>query len=590
MAKDIWAGVVMPPSLVNPGSVYQTYNPNSGQTSYGSPSSGFANSVVGTGPAVATPTLAPGTGTPQVATAAGKFTGLNSNTAYVTNDKGEAVQNNGSQPYTMFGQTDPNNVQNKQFTPLSPSALVRGTALKSTDIAKTTGLNIYKRDLEAEKQGIGGFIKEYGKIPESNTDWLKFHEYVYEGKKPFDMMTGGGNAPINNSISGSQTPTQSSAGLISPTIQNPTGTPVNGLTQAATTEQQVRNELLTKMDELVSTIKDGLTQEQNKLGLMDKSNSLTDLETQIATDTASWDSRIAGNRDRQVDSRAIDRDEAYLIRQKNLSLLPKLELLAVKQKDYDRASQMAKDNAELIKDAKLAELDKIKTELGFLTADEQAKEAKIVSQIEREESFMKDGMVKLTPTAFKEYAKEVKMTPQNEADYIQRVYNLATGTMDIWKKQPEAFETKVVKSGSTSYLVTYDKSGNVMKKEVVTGGGGSSGGSGGSSYTATEKKKLEQEFGPDWADTTSRQDQLDHLYDASNVDKTNTRDAVIADIKAITGGDGKVDTAKILQIRQNIAENAPEFLSWFDKTYPPSSVLNTNDETALEYIYNNKWN
>ena len=55
---------------------------------------------------------------------------------------------------------------------------------KESDIARTTGINIYKRDLSKEQSMIGSFSKLYGKQPASDTDWRVFHDYVYEGKTP----------------------------------------------------------------------------------------------------------------------------------------------------------------------------------------------------------------------------------------------------------------------------------------------------------------------------------------------------------------------------------------------------------------------
>lgn len=65
MAQDIWAGVNFGNSIVNPGSVLQTYNPNTGQTTYGSPSAGYSSGMAGatnngvTAPSVATPANTP---------------------------------------------------------------------------------------------------------------------------------------------------------------------------------------------------------------------------------------------------------------------------------------------------------------------------------------------------------------------------------------------------------------------------------------------------------------------------------------------------------------------------------------------------
>lgn len=62
---------------------------------------------------------------------------------------------------------------------------------------------------------------------------------------------------------------------------------------------------------------------------------------------------------------------------------------------------------------------------------------------------------------------------------------------------------------------------------------------------------------------------------------TEDRMAIHADIQGIRGTDGYVDTAKFKQIREQVAVDAPELLSWFDKTYSANTgVLNPNDPTA----------
>lgn len=73
---------------------------------------------------------------------------------------------------------------------LKPSDIAFGTTLKESDIARTTGANIYRRDLAKEQSGLGNFIKLYGKEPKTDTDWRIFHEYVYEGKAPPSSIVG----------------------------------------------------------------------------------------------------------------------------------------------------------------------------------------------------------------------------------------------------------------------------------------------------------------------------------------------------------------------------------------------------------------
>ena len=80
-----------------------------------------------------------------------------------------------------------------------------------------------------------------------------------------------------------------------------------------------------------------------------------------------------------------------------------------------------------------------------------------------------------------------------------------------------------------------------------------------------------------------RLSQEERLKKASEKDTGNDeqeaidKEAIKKDIKRITGSDGYVDSKKIIKIRQSVAINSPELLSWFDKAYPPNVVLNPDD-------------
>ena len=151
-------------------------------------------------------------------------------------------------------------------------------------------------------------------------------------------------------------------------------------------------------------------------------------------------------------------------------------------------------------------------------------------------------------------------------------------------------KTKVIGSPTTGYYAYNSKTQQF--EEVITpkkGSGGSGGGSGSGTgtpnFTPTEKKKLEQHFGKDW-NKKPRQELLDYLYGKINPDQQ----VAINDIKAITGADGKVAVGKMIQIRNNIAQNAPELLKWFDSNYSPKKVLNPQDQNATKYYMSNSWN
>ena len=78
----------------------------------------------------------------------------------------------------------------------------------------------------------------------------------------------------------------------------------------------------------------------------------------------------------------------------------------------------------------------------------------------------------------------------------------------------------------------------------------------------------------------SREDRLKKASEKdtrSDEQEAIDKEAIQKDIKRITGSDGYVDSKLIIKIRQSVAINSPELLSWFDKAYPPHIVLNPDD-------------
>ena len=96
-------------------------------------------------------------------------------------------------------------------------------------------------------------------------------------------------------------------------------------------------------------------------------------------------------------------------------------------------------------------------------------------------------------------------------------------------------------------------------------------------------------------DNALRLSQEERLKKASEKDTGNDeqeaidKEAIKKDIKRITGSDGYVDSKKIIKIRQSVAINSPELLSWFDKAYPPNVVLNPDDPDNKTLRLTKEW-
>jgi hypothetical protein len=65
------------------------------------------------------------------------------------------------------------------------------------------------------------------------------------------------------------------------------------------------------------------------------------------------------------------------------------------------------------------------------------------------------------------------------------------------------------------------------------------------------------------------------------------RQQIMADVGGITGEDTKVDPNRMKELRQDIALNNPELLSWFDNAYKPADFLNPTYYPRA--VRENKW-
>lgn len=102
--------------------------------------------------------------------------------------------------------------------------------------------------------------------------------------------------------------------------------------------------------------------------------------------------------------------------------------------------------------------------------------------------------------------------------------------------------------------------------------------------------KDQQDF--DNALDLSREDRLKKASEKDTGDEEQEaidKEAIQKDIKRITGSDGYVDSKKIIKIRQQIAINSPELLSWFDRAYPPNVVLNPDDPDNTKLRLLKEW-
>jgi hypothetical protein len=71
--------------------------------------------------------------------------------------------------------------------------------------------------------------------------------------------------------------------------------------------------------------------------------------------------------------------------------------------------------------------------------------------------------------------------------------------------------------------------------------------------------------------------------------KLQDREKIKGDLEYYKGGDGRWNPEDILKVRDSIAVNSPENLTWFDNAYPPSKMLNENHKENSTYLANGSW-
>lgn len=206
------------------------------------------------------------------------------------------------------------------------------------------------------------------------------------------------------------------------------------------------------------------------------------------------------------------------------------------------------------------------------------------------------GKYQIMPNNYIAWAKEAGVSPTDYSPQAQD--KIANNKINqYWQKYQDPIAVAIAWNGGPGRADAYLKTGVIPNATGTSGAGAaynvkayadkfakvlglsSSTQTSSGKFTSTETKKLEQ---ADLLDA-SREEQLNFLFGKEG----GTKQYVVADMSAITGGDGFVDTAKYQTIRNGIKANDPELLAWFDKTFPVKEYINPNDPTAQTLIYGN---
>lgn len=88
----------------------------------------------------------------------------------------------------------------------------------------------------------------------------------------------------------------------------------------------------------------------------------------------------------------------------------------------------------------------------------------------------------------------------------------------------------------------------------------------------------------------AKEDIVKYFPESDKAKEPNETDKQVVqrEISAIMGEDGYVDTVKYRRLRKYIADEAPNMLVWFDRTYHPNRFINPNDSTGRDLLTKSK--
>jgi len=196
---------------INPGSVFQTYNPSSGQTTYGSAPAGFVSgATAGNYAAVQTPQNLPSTAQVyqgdklgyQPYSAATAFNETKPGVFASQYSQGQVPQ---VKPLEIPGMISvaqaekaPTEVA-KEVSKSTPTGqqirtLEELKLYKESDLARTTGNEVYRRDVAKEQAALKEYGARYGSMPKTPEDWKKLNDIAYKGN------TASNGLPVNGQV------------------------------------------------------------------------------------------------------------------------------------------------------------------------------------------------------------------------------------------------------------------------------------------------------------------------------------------------------------------------------------------------------
>ena len=390
--------------------------------------------------------------------------------------------------------------------------------LNESDLARTTGDAIYRRDLAAEQAALSDYASQHG-APKSDTDWRKFHEFVYEGKHRTNQINGASldDTAITSDLLSSNQDRIDLGGITSKQV-NPQTTLAEGQQQLSTLDQFIKDltpqapsenkqrqtQILNRVDELLGQTQgrqEDINQAENEAGVTELRNNLNNLKNELSLRLASFQKEFVEIEGKPISMSSIIGQQAQAKAQAQADIMFLEARISAMQNNVTFAEETV-DRAINAKYAPIFEELEIKqAQLQSIQPflDDEEKTLSIAREQLLNEQARQIGLAYENDKAIQSITLQAiqnGIVDQNVISRIQKSSTPEAAALIMQQNLPEGTtsgETQVIRGAGGRSLLVDTQTGEVLQDfgSATSGGGGGVSGSGGETVATTTNPEIE---------------------------------------------------------------------------------------------------